>query len=108
MKTNTIALLSDFGTTDPFVSAIKGVLYTKIPRLTIIDITHQVPPQDIARLRVKESYTTQTGTRSTTIYRVQVELRNGKAITVADSLHGRETAEHLLRTLARSTGFAGG
>ena len=47
MKTNTIALLSDFGTTDPFVSAIKGVLYTRIARLTIIDITHDVPPQDI-------------------------------------------------------------
>src|ERR1035437_4857875 len=47
MKTNTIALLSDFGTTDPFVSTIKGVLLTKIPGLSIIDITHQVPPQDI-------------------------------------------------------------
>lgn len=68
----------------------------------------QVPPQDIARLRVKESYTTQTGTRSTTIYRVQVELRNGQAITVADSLRGRETAEHLLRALVRGTGYSGG
>ena len=47
MKTNTIALLSDFGTADPFVSAIKGVLLSKAPRLSIIDITHQIPPQDI-------------------------------------------------------------
>ena len=47
MKTNCIALLSDFGTTDPFVSAIKGVLLSKLPGLSIIDITHQVPPQDI-------------------------------------------------------------
>ena len=47
MKTNTIALLSDFGTTDPFVSVIKGVLLSKLPGLAIIDITHQVPPQDI-------------------------------------------------------------
>lgn len=68
----------------------------------------QVPPQDIARLRLKESYSTQTGTRSTTYYRVQVELRNGQAITVADSLRGRETAEHLLRTLTERTGYAGG
>jgi len=68
----------------------------------------QVPPQDIARLRLKESYTTQTSTRSTTYYRIQVELRNGQAITVADSLRGRETAEHLLRTLTGRTGYAGG
>lgn len=68
----------------------------------------QVPPQDIARLRLKESYTTQAGTRSTTYYRVQVELRNGQAITVADSLRGRETAEHLLRTLTERTGYSGG
>lgn len=47
MKTNTVALLSDFGTTDPFVSAMKGVLLSKAPKLSIIDITHQVPPQDI-------------------------------------------------------------
>lgn len=68
----------------------------------------QVPPQDIARLRLKVSYTTQAGTRSTTVYRVQVELRNGQAITVADSLRGREVAEHLLRTLAERTGYSGG
>ena len=47
MKTNTIALLSDFGTADPFVGTMKGVLLSKAPGLDIIDITHQIPPQDI-------------------------------------------------------------
>lgn len=47
MKTNCIALLSDFGTNDPFVASMKGVLLSKAPGLSIIDITHQVPPQDI-------------------------------------------------------------
>jgi len=47
MKTKCIALLSDFGTFDPFVGAIKGVLLSKAPGLSIIDITHQIPPQDI-------------------------------------------------------------
>ncbi|OGR62785.1 MAG: hypothetical protein A2X31_06640 [Elusimicrobia bacterium GWB2_63_22] len=47
MKTNCIALLSDFGTNDPFVGTMKGVLLSKAPGLSIIDITHQVPPQDI-------------------------------------------------------------
>lgn len=47
MKTKHIALLSDFGTHDPFVGAMKGVLLSRAPGLTIVDITHQIPPQDI-------------------------------------------------------------
>jgi len=47
MKTNTVALLSDFGTSDPFVSTMKGVLLSKAPGLALIDITHKIPPQDI-------------------------------------------------------------
>lgn len=66
----------------------------------------QVPAQDIARLRLKVSYTAHTSTGSTTFYRVQAELRNGQATTMADSLPGRDTAEQLLRTLAHSTGYA--
>jgi len=47
MKTKCIALLSDFGTHDPFVAMMKGVLLSKAPGLSLIDITHQIPPQDI-------------------------------------------------------------
>jgi S-adenosyl-L-methionine hydrolase (adenosine-forming) len=47
MKTKFIALLSDFGTHDPFVGAMKGVILAHAPALTLIDITHQIPPQDI-------------------------------------------------------------
>ena len=47
MKTKCIALLSDFGTHDPFVAMMKGVLLSKAPGLSIIDITHQIPPQDV-------------------------------------------------------------
>ncbi len=47
MLTKHIALLSDFGTHDPFVGTMKGVLLSKAPGLTIIDITHQIPPQNI-------------------------------------------------------------
>lgn len=47
MKTKCVALLSDFGTHDPFVAMMKGVLLSKAPGLSIIDITHQIPPQDI-------------------------------------------------------------
>ena len=47
MKTKYIALLSDFGTSDPFVGMMKGVLLSNNPGLSIRDITHQIPPQDI-------------------------------------------------------------
>ncbi len=47
MRTKHIALLSDFGTNDPFVAAMKGVLLSRAPGLSIIDITHQIPPQNI-------------------------------------------------------------
>ena len=47
MKTNTIALLTDFGTASTFVGTMKGVILSHAPKVTIIDITHEVPPQDV-------------------------------------------------------------
>jgi S-adenosylmethionine hydrolase len=47
MRTKHIALLSDFGMNEPFVGAMKGVILSAAPGTTIIDITHQIPPQDI-------------------------------------------------------------
>ena len=42
-----ITLLTDFGTADYFVAAVKGVILTSNPDAHIIDITHDIPPQDI-------------------------------------------------------------
>jgi S-adenosylmethionine hydrolase len=42
-----IALLTDFGTRDYYVGAMKGVILSIAPSAVIIDITHDVPPQDI-------------------------------------------------------------
>jgi hypothetical protein len=42
-----ITLTSDFGTRDPFVAAMKGVIASIAPRATIVDITHEIPPYDI-------------------------------------------------------------
>ncbi len=47
MKTPIIALLTDFGTKDYYVASMKGVILKINPRCTIIDISHQVSPQDI-------------------------------------------------------------
>lgn len=42
-----ITLLTDFGTADYFVAAVKGVLLTSNPLTAIVDITHEIPAQDI-------------------------------------------------------------
>ena len=42
-----ITLMTDFGTSDHFVGAMKGVILDINPQIRIVDITHAVPPQDI-------------------------------------------------------------
>jgi S-adenosyl-L-methionine hydrolase (adenosine-forming) len=42
-----ITLLTDFGLKDPYVGIMKGVILSINPEATIIDITHDITPQDI-------------------------------------------------------------
>lgn len=42
-----ITLLTDFGTTDYFVGAVKGAILSVNPHAIIADITHNIPPHDI-------------------------------------------------------------
>ena len=42
-----ITLLTDFGTEDYFVGAMKGIILTRSPATVIVDITHAIPPQDV-------------------------------------------------------------
>ena len=42
-----ITLLTDFGTRDAYAASMKGVILSIAPDARIIDITHEVPPQDI-------------------------------------------------------------
>jgi S-adenosylmethionine hydrolase len=42
-----VTLLTDFGTRDPYVAAVKGVLLSINPELSLIDITHEIAPQSI-------------------------------------------------------------
>ncbi len=42
-----ITLLTDFGTADYFVAAMKGVILSYHPSVRIVDITHDIPAQDI-------------------------------------------------------------
>ena len=43
-----ITLTTDFGTSDGYVGAMKGVLAARAPAATVVDIAHDVPRQDVA------------------------------------------------------------
>src|SRR3712207_234825 len=42
-----ITLLTDFGTADGYVAEMKGVILTRAPDVTVVDVTHDVSPQDV-------------------------------------------------------------
>jgi S-adenosyl-L-methionine hydrolase (adenosine-forming) len=49
MATPLIALLTDFGSQDPFVGIMKGVIARIAPGIPLVDLTHEIPPGDILR-----------------------------------------------------------
>lgn len=53
-----ITLTTDFGISDPFVSIMKGIILNICPATTIVDITHNISPQDIRQgsFILKSSY----------------------------------------------------
>lgn len=42
-----ISLLTDFGLEDPYVGIMKAVILSRAPDVDIVDLTHQVDPQDL-------------------------------------------------------------
>lgn len=44
---DTISFLSDYGTTDEFVGVVKAVVRDIAPHVTVIDLTHGIPPFDV-------------------------------------------------------------
>ncbi len=42
-----ITLLTDFGLADSYVAEVKGVLLSRAPGVTLVDVTHQVSPGDV-------------------------------------------------------------
>ena len=44
---NYITLLTDYGTRDSFVASMKGIILKTNPQAQIVDITHEIAPQDI-------------------------------------------------------------
>ncbi len=48
-----ITLLSDFGLEDGYVAAMKGVIAGIAPEARLVDVTHLVPPQNVASARFR-------------------------------------------------------
>lgn len=44
-----IAMTTDFGYQDEYVGVMKGVILSLNKRVPIVDLTHNIPPQDIAQ-----------------------------------------------------------
>lgn len=44
---DTISFLTDYGTTDEFVGVVKAVVRDLAPHVTVIDLTHEIPPFDV-------------------------------------------------------------
>src|SRR5262249_11625566 len=42
-----VALLTDFGTADGYPGVMKGVILGIAPQVHLVDVTHDVPPQDV-------------------------------------------------------------
>lgn len=53
-----ITLLSDFGLSDVYVGVMKGVIAQINPALRVVDLTHQIPPQNVtaARFNLMNAY----------------------------------------------------
>lgn len=51
MQKRVLTLLSDFGARDYYVGAMKGAIAQINPDLTVIDITHDIPAQNIVHAR---------------------------------------------------------
>lgn len=49
MKRAPIVLTSDFGLADEYVGVLKGVILSINPDASLVDLTHEIPPQDIRR-----------------------------------------------------------
>ncbi|MGA9754598.1 MAG: SAM-dependent chlorinase/fluorinase [Desulfobaccales bacterium] len=42
-----ITLLTDFGTRDAYAASLKGVILSLNPAAVLVDLSHEVPPQDV-------------------------------------------------------------
>lgn len=47
MTRGVVSLLTDFGVADPYASIMKGVILSRAPSAAIVDLSHEIPPQQV-------------------------------------------------------------
>src|SRR5271156_1262921 len=47
MNVSLVTLTTDFGSNSPYVAAMKGSLLSVNPQARIVDLSHEIPPQDL-------------------------------------------------------------
>lgn len=79
--------MSDFGTVDHYVAAVKAVMLSESPNQTIVDITHDIRPFDIAHAStvLKHIY---RDFPDKTVHLVAVDSMKGKSSLIAVELDG--------------------
>ena len=83
-----IALLTDFGTSDHYVGTMKGVVLGVCPEVTLVDITHDIPPHDV-RTAARQLAASYRYFPAGTVFLVVVDpgvgsARRGLAVETAD------------------------
>ncbi len=86
-----ITLLTDFGSRDGFVGAMKGVIASRAPNCLVVDLAHDVPPGDL-RHASHVLYTTAPFFPAGTVHVVVVDpgvgtSRRGVAVAVDDQIY---------------------
>ena len=46
-RSHLVTLMTDFGTRDPYVAAMKGAILSTDPQATIVDLSHDLPAHDV-------------------------------------------------------------
>ena len=47
LRNGIVTLTTDFGTRDAYVGAMKGVVCRILPAVRLVDLSHEIPPQDV-------------------------------------------------------------
>jgi hypothetical protein len=102
-----ITLTTDFGTGSPYVAAMKGVILSINPAVTLVDITHDVRPQDVRHAALVLDDVTGRFPPESTIHVVVVDPGVGtdRALVYAEIDHRRFIAPDngVLSRVARRT-----
>jgi S-adenosyl-L-methionine hydrolase (adenosine-forming) len=51
VRSRLVTLLTDFGLSDVYVGVMKGIIAEINPEIAVVDLTHEIPPQDVAAAR---------------------------------------------------------